>query len=257
MEMTFLSAVCSDKGIQKQTNQDSICLKIAKTSIGQVLLAVVCDGVGGLHKGEVASANVVRAFDTWFMNDLAPLLQVFSIEEVKYQWKRIIQQQNHYIREYGKRNQMQLGTTLTALLMIDKQEALIAQVGDSRAYVIHRQLECLTSDQTWVNREVERGHMTKEEATQDARRNILLQCIGTSSIVEPAFVEHTPMKDAVYLLCSDGFYHKLQEQEIATSCSPVSFHQEEEMKNTLENLMKQNKERIETDNMSAILIKVT
>ena len=62
--MEFLSAVHTDIGIRKNTNQDSVLIKEAFTDYGEVMLAVVCDGMGGLAKGEVASATLVRAFSS-------------------------------------------------------------------------------------------------------------------------------------------------------------------------------------------------
>ena len=60
--MGFLSIAHSDVGIKKNTNQDSVLIKEAMTDYGEVLLAVVCDGMGGLAKGEGASAALMRAF---------------------------------------------------------------------------------------------------------------------------------------------------------------------------------------------------
>ena len=60
--MGFLSVVHSDRGIKKNTNQDSVLIKEASTDYGDVMLAVVCDGMGGLAKGEVASAALIKAF---------------------------------------------------------------------------------------------------------------------------------------------------------------------------------------------------
>ena len=60
--MGFLSIAHSDVGIKKNTNQDSVLIKEAMTDYGEVLLTVVCDGMGGLAKGEVASAALIRAF---------------------------------------------------------------------------------------------------------------------------------------------------------------------------------------------------
>ena len=64
--MGFLSVVHSDRGIKKNTNQDSVLIKEASTDYGDVMLAVVCDGMGGLAKGEVASAALIKAFSMWF-----------------------------------------------------------------------------------------------------------------------------------------------------------------------------------------------
>ena len=67
--MNYLTAVHTDVGIRKKTNQDSALVMEATTDKGNVLLTVVCDGMGGLAKGEVASAAVIDAFSKWFENN--------------------------------------------------------------------------------------------------------------------------------------------------------------------------------------------
>ena len=64
--MQFKVAADTDIGIKKQTNQDSVLVKHGKCGLGEVLLAVVCDGMGGLDRGELASASVIREFNGWF-----------------------------------------------------------------------------------------------------------------------------------------------------------------------------------------------
>ena len=64
--MQYIAIAETDIGISKETNQDSILIKHASTDVGEVVMAVVCDGMGGLAKGELASATVIRSFDRWF-----------------------------------------------------------------------------------------------------------------------------------------------------------------------------------------------
>ena len=64
----YICAYCSGFGIRKKTNQDSMLLKQIETKEGQIVFAVLCDGMGGVSKGELASATVIRNFDQWFHN---------------------------------------------------------------------------------------------------------------------------------------------------------------------------------------------
>ena len=66
--MNYIISACTDVGIKKDTNQDSLSDKTIKTSRGKIVMAVLCDGLGGLQKGVVASAAVINAFDKWTMN---------------------------------------------------------------------------------------------------------------------------------------------------------------------------------------------
>ena len=72
--MEFLSIAHSDVGIKKNTNQDSVLIKEASTDYGKILLAVVCDGMGGLAKGEVASAALIKTFSSWFEETFPDIL---------------------------------------------------------------------------------------------------------------------------------------------------------------------------------------
>ena len=93
--MNYQIAIHTDVGIKKETNQDSLLVKQAVTEKGNIILAVVCDGMGGLEKGEVASATVINAFSVWFENELPTILSKNSYyEDVKYRWDRIIKEQN-------------------------------------------------------------------------------------------------------------------------------------------------------------------
>ena len=67
----YTVAAHTDVGVVKKINQDSLLIEIAETDIGQILLAAVCDGMGGLSQGEIASATMTRAIGEWFENSLA------------------------------------------------------------------------------------------------------------------------------------------------------------------------------------------
>lgn len=73
----------TDVGIKKKTNQDSILLKGGAAEKEELLLAVICDGMGGMEKGELASATVVRAFSDWFENDYMNSSMTVSDEMIK------------------------------------------------------------------------------------------------------------------------------------------------------------------------------
>ena len=93
--MDFLFACNSDVGIQKKTNQDSCCMRQAETDKGNILFALICDGMGGLSKGELASATLIKVFSDWFENNLPLVLSKENpLDEIKYIWNRLMKQQN-------------------------------------------------------------------------------------------------------------------------------------------------------------------
>lgn len=279
MELHYTVAAQTDVGIAKSVNQDSLTVKVANTPYGETAVAVLCDGMGGLEQGEVASAVVVRAYEQWFLREL-PLaldksggrLDISWLEEC---WRRIADDCNTRILDYSRERRTTMGTTLTVLLLFDGS-FYISHVGDCRVYRLkdsddRRSLEFLierlTTDQTYVAREVALGHMTPEQAKNDARRNVLLQCIGTVKHVEPDFISGEYQTGDSFLLCSDGFRHELSEREMYDYCHLalkntewcVACRQENSrvMGGQLRYLIEQNKMRMEKDNISAVLLKVT
>ena len=255
--MKYKIALQTDVGIKKETNQDSCCIKEAATDKGRVLMAVICDGMGGLAKGEVASATLIRAFFRWFDEELPTLLAMENpLNEVQYRWDRIIKEQNQNIAAYGRGLKLQLGTTVTAMLILEDNRYIIAHVGDSRAYKItNTGLLTLTEDQTVVAKEIKQGRLTPEQAKTDPRRNVLLQCVGASRVVDPMFYYGVVNADECYMLCSDGFRHVITENELFNAFAPANNKDEQQMHAHIVELIELNKSRREVDNITALLVK--
>ncbi len=253
--MNFIVSATTDIGLVKSTNQDSLSVKVINTSIGKMSFAVLCDGMGGLAKGEVASASVIKAFDTWARNDL-PLLCTAPLdaEVIKGQWERILLDQNEAIKSYGGRQGVRLGTTAVVMLLT-QTHYYIMNVGDSRAYEVSDSLVQMTEDQTFVAREVALGNMTPEQAEVDERRSVLLQCIGASEEVYPDFFVGSSKENATYMLCSDGFRHEITPDEIYQKFQPNVLLSEYDMNQNTVDLIELNKQRSERDNISVVLVR--
>ena len=251
--MNFIVAARTDIGIVKTTNQDSLSIRVANTPQGRMVFMVLCDGMGGLDKGEVASASVIYAFDQWFKNEL-PSLCLAPLEDtvIKEQWTNIVTEQNLTIKKFGGRHGVNLGTTVVAML-ITQNRYYVLNVGDSRAYEISDCVKQLTNDQTFVAREVMLGNMTEEQAMVDERRNVLLQCVGASDEVYPDMFFGETHGNAVYMLCSDGFRHEISTDEIWEKLNPNVLLDEYMMNTNAEALIELNKVRKERDNISVAL----
>lgn len=271
MELHYTVAAQTDAGIVKKINQDSLTVKVAGTAHGEAAIAVICDGMGGLEQGEVASTIVVRAFEQWFLRDFPALLHV-GLEAARLEkiWNQIICGCSQRIADYSGKQQMNMGTTLTALLLAGGSY-YIAHVGDCRVYRMNEGISQLTTDQTYVAREVALGHMTQEQAKNDSRRNVLLQCIGSigsigkERAVEPEFLSGRVASGDSFLLCSDGFWHGLSDRELYEYCHTdlyaLGWHVESRQENShmmnirLRQMIALNKQRMERDNISVILVK--
>lgn len=253
--MRFLTATHTDVGLRKKTNQDSVLIMQAQTSAGPVLLAAICDGMGGLAKGEVASAAMVRGLANWFQQELPKLLaEGFSTEALRTGWEQLIETTARRIADYGASIHVDLGTTAAVFLVVGDCY-YIMNVGDSRVYAITDQVYQLTKDQTYIQREIDMGRMTPAQAAVDVQRNVLLQCIGASSVIQPDFFAGKLAEGQVYMLCCDGFRHVIQPYEFYQALGPAASTSEEAMKAALVNLTELNKQRREEDNISAILIR--
>ena len=169
--MNFKIVAHTDVGIKKSTNQDSVLMKIAQTDYGNVSFSAVCDGMGGLAKGELASATLIRMLSKWFEEEFpAMLYQGLSMEVLQKSWTDLIYEANSKISSYGQALRTSMGTTMVVLLIVG-QVYYIGNVGDSRVYCIREELTQLTKDQTVVQREMDLGRMTYEEARRDPQGN--------------------------------------------------------------------------------------
>lgn len=251
--MHFTAIAKTDIGIAKDINQDSLLLKHADCSLGEVIMAVVCDGMGGLAKGEVASAAVIHEFSRWFDNELPYKLEKADMQSLGREWSNLLRDLNERILAYSRDKGINMGTTFTGILFVGGRY-LIVHVGDSRAYYITSSLRQLTTDHTFVAREVRRGNMTLHQAETDKRRNMLLQCIGASESLEPEVIAGEA-RAGVYMLCSDGFRNKITEAEMCEALNPKRLHSKKNMNAKVKHLLEEIKARREQDNISVILIK--
>ena len=180
---------------------------------------------------------------------------------------------NDNILGLGRQIGSQCGTTMAGLLLYNGRYATI-NVGDSRVYrFVGSEMEQLTHDQSLVQDLIDKGQLTPEEAEHDRRRSTLLQCIGATDSVYPDFTFGDYAEDTRFLLCSDGFRHKITKEEMTNlfspylssvrvdetnnkEDSPYAKTLKEEMKDALDFAIYLNKEREEKDNITAIICRL-
>lgn len=254
--MRYLSAFHTDIGIQKKSNQDSLLIQEANTASGTTLLTVLCDGLGGLQKGEIASAFMVRAFSDWFQYQYPVLLnQGFTADGLCESWSKLVSETHQKLITYGKMHGLSLGTTVEAVLFYEKRY-YVFHIGDCRVYKKEGILQQITKDQTYIQQEMDYGRMTPEEAIKDPKRNMLLQCVGASNYLAPDFIQGELAPEQGFLICSDGFRHVISTGEIAEGMRLPSSYHEDLMRKRLEGLTELCKQRGENDNITSIWIQV-
>lgn len=255
VNVNFIVSATTDIGLTKNTNQDSYCAKVYNTTQGKIVMAVLCDGMGGLSKGEMASATLIHAFSKWADDRLLFHCDSgFQNVRIGNEWTDIVIEYNEKIKNYGKMYGVSMGTTIVAMLLTETRYYIL-NVGDSRAYELTNEAIVLTKDQTVVSKEIELGRMTEEEAEKDARRSVLLQCVGASDTVVPDMFFGETKLNVTYMLCSDGFRHEITIEEIYQYLNPAVMLNEDGMKQNMESLVEINKQRQERDNISVVTVR--
>lgn len=252
-------ATYTDVGRRKKGNQDSHSLLAASTRYGDVVMALVCDGVGGLSGGEVASSSVIQRFSTWFAEELpSHMAQLDSFAGdgecafLKGCWGPMLDALNAAIYRRGQEREQAMGTTFTGMLLVGDAYQ-IAQVGDSRAYRLNAAAcEQLTEDQTLVNREVRKGNLTPEQARNHPQSNVILQAVGAQGVLEPEYFCGTAAPGDLFLLCSDGFCHKVEEEELAQRIGALAGASDFQLHDALAGVVRTNLDRGERDNITAV-----
>ncbi|MBS2014771.1 MAG: serine/threonine-protein phosphatase [Deltaproteobacteria bacterium] len=171
-----------------------------------VLLAV-SDGMGGAHAGEVASALVVETLTRALRHAPADKPRDALMDDA-------IQRAHRAVRDEAKREGKKMGATLTAVFVHDG-EAYIAEVGDSRAYLIRNgKIRQLTHDQSLVQMLLDGGVITQEDAEHSPIRNVILQAMGNQPDVKIALAKLSLRNRDCLVLCSDGLTGLATDEEI-------------------------------------------
>src|SRR5213594_1392804 len=179
-------------------------------------LFVVADGMGGAAAGEIAS---VMATDTIFdqMRKMWGAEKEATAQRFAYRLKEAVEVANTHIHSYAKAHPevRGMGTTTTAAGVL-ADHLFLTQVGDSRAYLIRQGVATqLTKDQSLMQRLVEAGELTEEEAAQSERRNIILQALGPDPKVKVDLTHQELRRGDLLVLCSDGLSGQVKKEEIA------------------------------------------
>ncbi|MEU9293589.1 Stp1/IreP family PP2C-type Ser/Thr phosphatase [Streptomyces sp. NPDC048266] len=216
MTLSLRFAAGSHKGMIREGNEDS-------GYAGPRLLAIA-DGMGGQAAGEVASSEVISTLVT--LDDDVPGSDILT------SLGTAVQRANDQLRMMVEEDpQLEgMGTTLTALLWTGQRLGLV-HVGDSRAYLLRDGvLTQITQDHTWVQRLVDEGRITEEEATTHPQRSLLMRALGSGDHVEPDLSIREVRAGDRYLICSDGLSgvvsHQTLEDTLASYQGPQETVQE-------------------------------
>jgi protein phosphatase len=179
-------------------------------------LFMVADGMGGAAAGEVASRMAADLVFT-HMSQVWPDDVEVSAQRFAYRMKEAVELANNRIHIHAREHPEVRGMGTTATVAgIFASDLYLAQVGDSRAYLIRKgKITQITKDQSLMQRLVEAGEITEEEAEQSERRNIILQALGPDPRVKVDLTWQSLRRGDVLVLCSDGLSGQVKREEIA------------------------------------------
>ncbi len=201
----------SDLGKARDMNEDFYYISANEESIKLYILA---DGMGGYNGGEIASKLATNSVKSYIQNNFE------KIEKDKESILKLIKDSIEYANMviYEKAKQIieleNMGTTLEVCLIYNNK-AFIGHIGDSRIYRIRKQfIRKLTRDHSYVEELVKDGTITKEEAQNHPKKNMLMKALGCTPFVEPDLMIRGFLKEDVLLMCSDGLTNMLTEEAI-------------------------------------------
>ena len=197
----------TDPGKVRDHNEDSV---VIVESRGAYLMAIA-DGMGGHRAGEVASSIAINYLGTHFKDSFINMSKVEAVKWIRAAYEEI----NSLIFQHEKNNPESkgMGTTLV-MAILTKDYLLFGNVGDSSGFVMKdKVLHKVTYDHTLVNLLVSAGELTKEEATNHPKKNVLMKALGASSKVDVDIFDCN-MDIEEILLSSDGLTNMLSKDQI-------------------------------------------
>jgi len=199
----------TDIGRVRSHNEDAV--QIFKRD--QLLIMVAADGMGGHASGDVASQMAIKFIQNEFNNGL-----IINTQEAASTWVRyVLEQVNGDILAYAKANDVLLMGTTLVIAIVTETFIAIANIGDSRAYLLaFGKLRQLTKDHTFVRELVEMGQITEHAAKRHPQKNVISKALGANERLEFDFFTLEHYEASGILLCTDGLTGLVEEQEILT-----------------------------------------
>lgn len=235
--MKMLSGVYWDQG-GRTVNQDSIALQQVMTGKGRVMMAVVSDGIGGLSEGETASGYATERLIDGFYTQMVPLIgKKKGKKALKKGLLRCFSDINENLKRYGTGKDIHLGATVS-LLFIWGRRYIIMHLGDSRIYL-------------WRSYRLCKGKIKQLTKDHSDGGSGLTKCVGSFPFQYPDIQFGRLYGRSSFLLCTDGFYRKLDE-EIFQMLAPDEIGSDEQIYRRLREMAAVSLKKGEQDNLSAI-----
>lgn len=238
--MKFISEVYWDRG-GRTLNEDSLSLQEVRIRGEKAVFALICDGIGGLENGEAASGFVAERMTEWFYKEALMMMKRHKgKKKIEKSGLRALYRCNEEMARLGKEKNIKFGTTAVALLLKGRQYFLWHS-GDGRAYWIKG---------GWMGRKIRR--LTRDHVLENG---VLVRCIGSFEWKKPDVKSGYTFGKGVFLLCSDGFRNRIEEERIKEALLPEQLFTRGQIAKRLREIGEYVKKQGEKDNISAIAIR--
>jgi serine/threonine protein phosphatase PrpC len=245
VKATWEVAGATDVGRVRPHNEDSFLVDAQRG------VFLVADGMGGHAAGEIASAIASEAVGAALRQGVDGGL---GADDLGVVMRECMHQAHRSILNYSatKPETRGMGTTMTALVVCDDGTFRVGHIGDSRCYVLRDgELEQVSRDHTWVQREVDEGRLTPMGARRHRLSHVLTRALGADSLDEPDVYSGTLLPGDLVLLATDGLTGMLTDRLLRRILS-----RDAELHELVADLIVGANERGGRDNITAVLIKV-
>lgn len=238
------TCAATDIGAKRTSNQDFYFCSDNPVGILPNLY-IVADGMGGHNAGDIASRFCVERF-TELVGKSRERTPIQAIEmALKTTNEELIAKAN------GQKDFEGMGTTFVLATLLEDGSALIANIGDSRLYLINDSIRQITQDHSLVAEMVRNGELKKEEARYHPNKNVVLRALSTQNVVSPDFYRVKVHAGDYLLLCSDGLSDMIEEVEMQKLVNEY-----EEVEDITRKMVALANENGGKDNITLILIRV-
>jgi protein phosphatase len=233
----------TNKGLLRENNEDSFIVEESD----RYNLYAVADGMGGHKAGEVASSIAIEVIRDCFKENIpkeefkAPTFIIESIDAANDRIRKEALNKDEYSG---------MGTTITlAVIDLEMNIVYIANVGDSRAYIVrNNEIIQITEDHTYVNELIKDGEITPEEAKHHPKRNVITRAVGSEEYVHADIFEIELIDNDVILLCTDGLTTHLSDEKILSTIMECGCEE------GVQRLIKLANDNGGTDNITVIIV---
>jgi protein phosphatase len=200
--MRLIASGNTDIGRKRKSNQDSFHIDMESK------FYIVADGMGGHNGGDVASQMATKLLPQYIKKNI--MMDPINL------LKGSLKETNKNIKIYGESNPelIGMGTTVVSLYF-NEQNLYVANVGDSRAYLINdKKIFQLTRDHSLVQEKLNHGFYSREKAALDPQKNMLVRTVGFEDNVEVDIFVYTIYPNDIFLTCSDGLHGKVSDEDM-------------------------------------------